>query len=121
MAFYGDPAWSATMAPGPLAWDQTLHENGGRYELEIIPRRGEKTFETINNNGSQRGGRPIVELLRHRIKAASVKIVEGADLQPVITGNFMLVPRRTNAIRNDRIESCLRPIKPSWPNPIRPR
>ena len=120
VAFYGDPAWSATMAPGPLAWDQTLHENGGRYELEIIPRRGEKTFDTINNNGSQRGGRPIVELLRHRIKAASVKIVEGADLQPVITGNFMLVPRRTNAIRNDCIESCLRPIKPSWPNPIRP-
>jgi hypothetical protein len=93
VAFYGDPAWSVTMAPAPLAWVQTLRENHGQYELEIIPKRGEKTFDTINNNGSQRGGRPIVELLPNRIKAASVKITDGADLQPLVTGNFILVPR----------------------------
>jgi zinc protease len=93
VAFYGDPAWSAMMAPGPLAWEQTLHAKNGRYEFEIIPRNGEKTFDTLNNNGSQRGGRPIIELLPHRIKAASVQITEGADLQALVTGNFVLVPR----------------------------
>jgi hypothetical protein len=31
--------------------------------------------------------------LPHRIKADSVNIVEGADLQPIVTGNFVLVPR----------------------------
>jgi zinc protease len=93
VAFYGDPAWSATMAPAPLAWDQALRENHGHYEFEIVPKRGEKTFDTINNNGSQRGGRPIVELLPHRIKATSVKITDGADLQPLVTSNFILVPR----------------------------
>ena len=93
VAFYGDPAWSAKMAPGPLAWDQALNERAGGYEFEIKPLQGEKSFETINKNGSQRGGRPIVQLLPHRIKAASVKITAGADLQPLVTSNFILVPR----------------------------
>jgi hypothetical protein len=93
VAFYGDPAWSAKMAPGPLAWDQVLHEKAGSYQFEIKPLHGEKTFETINKNGSQRGGRPIVQLLSHRIKASSVKITEGADLQPLVTDGFILIPR----------------------------
>jgi hypothetical protein len=93
VAFYGDPAWSATMAHGPLAWEQVLHENKGSYQLEIKALRGDKTFETVNTNGSQRGGRPIMALLPHRINAASVKITEGSDLQPLITKNFILVPR----------------------------
>ncbi len=90
LAFYGDPAWDARMAPGPLAWDQSLTEKDGVFEFEIRPKRGEQTFEPINTNGSQRGGRPIVQLLPHRI--ADVKIIEGADLQPLITDNFLLVP-----------------------------
>lgn len=93
VAFYGDPAWSATMAPGPLAWEQTLSEKNGVYQFDIKPLRGEKTFDTINSNGAQRGGRPIGALLPHRIKAASVKITEGADLQPLITKNIVLLPR----------------------------
>lgn len=93
VALYGDPAWSATMAPGPLAWEQTLSDKAGTYVLEIKPLRGEKTFETINNNGAQRGGRPIVALLPHRIKAATMKITEGADLQPLVKKDMILVPR----------------------------
>ena len=92
LAFYGDPAWQARMAPGPLAWEQTLTVQGDMYRLEIRPLRGERSFAPINTNGSQRGGRPIVQLLPHRIQAKSVTILEGADLEPVVTHGFLLVP-----------------------------
>jgi len=90
LAFYGDPAWSARMAPGTLAWGQSLEEHDGVYTLEIEPSRGQRTFEPINTNGSQRGGRPIVHLLPHRVE--KVHVLEGADLQPLITDDFVLVP-----------------------------
>jgi zinc protease len=90
VAFYGDPAWEARMAKMPTAWDQTLTEKDGVWTLEIKPNRGAKTFEPINTNGSQRGGRPIVQFLPHRIQSAQV--LEGADLNPVITDDFVLVP-----------------------------
>src|SRR5262249_36146722 len=90
VAFYGDPAWEARMAKRATAWDQTLTEKDGVWTLEIKPNRGAKTFEPISNNGSQRGGRPIVQYLPHRIKPAQV--LEGADLNPLITDDFVLVP-----------------------------
>ena len=90
LAFYGDPAWVARMAPGPLAWEQSLQERDGVYTLEIKPNREERTFQPINTNGSQRGGRPIVQLLPHRIKDA--RVTEGEELRPLITDNFILVP-----------------------------
>jgi hypothetical protein len=90
LAFYGDPAWDARMAPGPLAWQQSLSERDGVYQFEIVPQRGQRTFEPINTNGSQRGGRPIIQLLPHHIR--HVEIVEGKDLEPLITDNFLLVP-----------------------------
>ena len=92
LAFYGDPAWTARMAPGPLCWEQTLSEKGGEYRFEVRPLRGERSFETVNANGSQRGGRPILQLLPHHIQARSVQIVEGTDLKPLVTGSFILVP-----------------------------
>jgi len=92
MAFYGDPAWIARMAPGPLSWEQTLTEKDGEYRFEVRPLYGERSFETINANGSQRGGRPIIELLPHRLQPRSVQILEGGDLKPVVTSNFILVP-----------------------------
>ena len=90
VAFYGDPAWQARMAPMPCAWDQTLTETDGTYTLTIEPNRGAKTFEPININGSQRGGRPIIAFLPQRVK--DVKIVTGADLKPVVADDFILVP-----------------------------
>jgi hypothetical protein len=92
LAFYGDPAWEARMAPGPLAWEQNLTVSGGRYEFIIKPLRGEQTFEPINKNGSQRGGRPIVQFLPDRIDPRSIRLEEGGDLKPVIAGRFLLVP-----------------------------
>lgn len=90
VAFYGDPAWEARMADHPKAWDQSLTLSDDLYTFDVVPRRGEATFRPINTNGSQRGGRPIVQLLPHRVK--DVEIVEGADLNPVVTDDFILVP-----------------------------
>lgn len=90
VAFYGDPAWSARMADGPRAWEQTLQVSGDAWVFEIKPKRAENSFAPINTNGSQRGGRPLIQFLPRRIQAATV--LEGADLQPVITDDFILVP-----------------------------
>ncbi len=91
VAFYGDPAWEARMAPGPLWYEQTLTEEGGTYTLSITPKRGAESFDTVNTNGSQRGGRPFVAFLPHRLK--DIKVLNGDELAPLITDDFMLVPR----------------------------
>lgn len=90
VAFYGDPAWSAKMAPGVCAWEQKLEMDGNRYTLTLTPNRGANSFKPVNTNGAQRGGRPVVQLLPQRIGAA--KLIEGADLKPVITDDFILIP-----------------------------
>lgn len=90
VAFYGDPAWEARMAPGPLAYEQKLEEKEGTYTFTIVPKAGEKSFEPVNKNGAQRGWRPIFAFLPARIGEA--EIVSGGDLSPVITDNFILVP-----------------------------
>ena len=90
VAFYGDPAWEAKMAAGKLNWEQTLTEKDGLYTFEIKPNDGPKTFEPVNRNGSQRGGRPIFQWLPSRVK--DIEIVEGKELQPVVTSKFILVP-----------------------------
>jgi zinc protease len=91
VAFYGDPAWEARMEPGPLWYDQTLTEKDGMYTLTISPNRGDESFDTVNANGSQRGGRPFVSYLPQRLK--DVNVVAGEDLAPIIADDFILVPR----------------------------
>lgn len=90
LAFYGDPKWSAKMADRENAWDQTLTEDNGVYTFTITPERGPRTFEPINTNGSQRGWRPIVQFLKSRLE--DIELLEGADLRPVITDDFILIP-----------------------------
>jgi zinc protease len=92
VAFYGDPAWQARMAPAKAAWEQSLAAKGRQYTFVVQPLRGADSFQPINENGSQRGGRPIVQLLPHRIDATSVKLVEGAELKPLVTDTFILLP-----------------------------
>jgi zinc protease len=92
LAFYGDPAWVARMAAGSLAWQQTLEVKDNEYRFEIRPLRADQTFRPINLNGSQRGGRPIFQFLPHRIQPTSVELTEGADIKPLITDNFLLIP-----------------------------
>ncbi len=93
VAFYGDPAWQARMAApkaGTLAYEQTLTEKDGVFTLEIKPNRGADSFKPVNINGAQRGWRPFVACLPRRI--GKVQIIEGADLNPTITDDFVLVP-----------------------------
>ncbi len=72
------------------AYDQQLTIDDDEYTLTITPRRGGDSFKPVNTNGAQRGWRPIVELLDDRI--SNVKIIEGADLNPVVTDDFILIP-----------------------------
>ncbi len=90
VAIYGDPAWTARMADRPKAYDQNLTESNGVYTFTITPNRGENSFKPINTNGSQRGWRPMVQFFDHRL--TDVEIIEGADLNPVIADDFILVP-----------------------------
>jgi zinc protease len=90
LAFYGDPKWEARMAPGPLRWEQSLSVKDGVYRFEVIPKQGERSFQPVSTNGSQRGGRPIFCLLPNRIKNA--EIVEGKELEPLVAADFVLVP-----------------------------
>lgn len=92
VAFYGDPAWEARMAPGKLQWRQTWHQDATGASLEITPLAGAKTFAPVNINGSQRGGRPIIQFFDQAIDPASVVITAGAEFKPVIADDFILIP-----------------------------
>ncbi|HEY5914758.1 MAG TPA: hypothetical protein VJA21_29560 [Verrucomicrobiae bacterium] len=90
LAFYGDPAWEARLAATPSRWDQTLAREGDVWTLELKLNRGARSFQVVDPNGSQRGGRPVIEFLPCRVKAAEV--LAGADLSPLITDDFVLMP-----------------------------
>jgi len=92
VAFYGDPAWEARMAPGKLNWEQKLTEENGTFTLTLTPLAGADTWKPVNKNGSQRGGRPVVQFLPRRIQPEKVRITAGAELKPVIADDFLLVP-----------------------------
>lgn len=102
VAFYGDPAWSARMAPGKLAFEQTLTENNGVYTFTITPNDGPRSFDTVNKNGSQRGGRPFVAFFDHQIEKSEV--VSSGVVDAYITKNFILVPRPKTCDPNQKYE-----------------
>ncbi len=91
VAFYGDPAWEVRMAPADTAWDQTLNEKNEIWTFEIKPNYGVKSFEPINRNGSQRGGRPIFQFFPRRLK--HIRLLDGSELNPVLCEDFILVPK----------------------------
>ena len=90
VAFYGDPAWSAKMADQSKYYDQELDIQDDLYTLTITPKRGEESFRPVNTNGSQRGGRPIIQFLPQRCK--DIHILIGHDLKPVVSDDFILIP-----------------------------
>ena len=79
VVLYGDPAWEAKMPKRPLPWSQELSERDGVYTFTI----------TANERGDW-DNRPVVHLFAGRVR--NVKVIEGAQLKPVITDNFILVP-----------------------------
>lgn len=110
VAFYGDPAWQARLMEQPRAFDQQLTSDHGTFTFLITPQHGSQSFQPINLNGSQRGGRPFVAFLPQRVR--NVKVLEGADLDPVITDDFILVPnpRACDPTRPYRVRFSAEPI-----------
>ncbi len=79
VALYGDPAWSAKLVSGNLSYEQTLTEvASGVFAFEIKPFLGEKSFEPVNRNGSQRGWRPFVHFFPNRLE--DIEIITGKEL-----------------------------------------
>jgi hypothetical protein len=115
LAFYGDPKWEARMAEAPKAYDQQLTVEDQRYTFTITPRRGEESFQPVNTNGSQRGWRPIVHFLPHRV--TEIRIIEGEDLQPLVADDFLLIPnpRRCDPQREYRVVFEARRIAATTP------
>lgn len=90
VAFYGDPLWEARLAALPSGYEQTLTKNSDGYTLTIKPLRGETSFKLLSYNGSQRGNRPIIAWLPKKLTQPVV--VEGKELNPVVTPRFILLP-----------------------------
>tara|TARA_Y100001934_G_scaffold283281_1_gene401799 strand:- start:1005 stop:2429 length:1425 start_codon:yes stop_codon:yes gene_type:complete len=89
VAFYGDPAWQAKMAAGKLNWHQSLTREGDLYRFKITPTNGPKSFDPVNENGTQRGYRPFVAFFDNRLSEPMIQ--SGKELNPLITDNFILV------------------------------
>lgn len=79
VALYGDPAWQARLARAPHAWSQNLSVKGRAHTLTL----------RANRDGKWPGA-PVSAFLPHRVR--NVKVRKGAELKPVITDNFILVP-----------------------------
>ncbi|MBI5831577.1 MAG: hypothetical protein HZB16_04600 [Armatimonadetes bacterium] len=109
LAFYGDPAWVAKMADGPLTYEQALTAFGRDYALTITPKRGAESYATVNKNGSQRGGRPIIAWLPKRV--GNIKVTGGAELGAVVTDTFVLVPRPEQTSQPVRLTFTADPVE----------
>lgn len=92
MAFCCDPAWEARMAPGKLKRVTETSRNQRHLRATLTPLAGATTWQPVNKNGSQRGGRPVIQFLPRRIQPDKAKITAGGKLHPVIVDNFILVP-----------------------------
>lgn len=99
------------MAPGKLNWSQELTvAKDGTHTLTVKPLAGASSWEAVNRNGSQRGGRPIVQYLPRRIQPANVTVIEGKEFEPVIADDFVLVPlpdkRETPLVVQFRVDAA---------------
>ena len=95
VVLYGDPAWNNALAVQDSGWKQTLtcenSENGKKiWTLTLEPMRGEKSFALLDSNGSERGGRPIVQFFRELVK--DPKVLQGEEFNPLVLENFILIP-----------------------------
>jgi len=110
MAFYGDPAWQARMAPGKLVFEQSLSFADGRWTFAVKPKDA-NSFASIDTNGSQRQARPFVAFFDHRLK--DIKVIEGAELKPVIADDFILIalPAEFDPLKTCRVVFTAKPIQ----------
>ena len=93
LAFYGDPAWDARLAPQALAFDQTLTTADGKLVVELQA----KQDVTL-------GRPPLLWWPQRLVKGGEV--VAGEELRPVVTDDFVLLAgtRKLVAGRTYRVE-----------------
>ena len=77
VAFCGDPAWEARLAPQPARFTQKLSVENPRY-----------TF-TLKADADCSPGRPPAMLLPHRVK--DITIIKGQEMKPLVTSKFIMV------------------------------
>ncbi|MBI1336471.1 MAG: hypothetical protein GC164_05865 [Phycisphaera sp.] len=82
VGLYGDPAWRAHMP---------RDENDGPCKLDLEVKGGQYTL-TVSVDETREVG-PVFAFLPERINVGTLKILAGDDLQPVITDNFILLPK----------------------------
>jgi hypothetical protein len=79
MAFYGDPAWQASLPPGAAAWSIGFVETDHAVTCTITPLK----------TGTW-PARPICALLPQRM--SDIHVTAGMAYAPVVTSSFILVP-----------------------------
>ena len=77
VAFYGDPAWDARLAPQDCPWNQSLTEKNGVYTF---------TLTATRDTG---WGRPPIAFLPHRVKNPT--IISGQEFSPTVGGLFVMI------------------------------
>ncbi|MGI6401151.1 MAG: hypothetical protein ACOX0A_03420 [Thermoguttaceae bacterium] len=94
VVLYGDPAWSNALAVQDSGWKQELtsekvDDGSTVWTLTITPLKGDKSYELVDTNGSQRSGRPFFQFFPKDVSDAEV--IEGNEFAPVVTENFILI------------------------------
>lgn len=95
---YGDPAWDARLARRTLPWSQKFTVKDGVYTFTV----------TTNRDGKWCGGRkhPVTALLPERVQ--NIEIIEGAELKPVVTDNFILIPLKGEFKKGQEVKVVFR-------------
>ena len=98
VAFYGDPAWKAELMNAYKGWEQELKTepvegNAERIRLTftVTPNNVTNAKASSGESAPWKSPRPILQWFPNRF--SNVKLIEGAESNPVITDNFLLVPR----------------------------
>lgn len=111
VAFYGDPAWKASLPDGQKAWKQTLviedskGETGKKWITftvtpNDVPDPWKPARKTPASTAEGRFSRPIIEFLPK--KFGDIELIEGKEFEPVITENFILIPKPNNLEENSK-------------------
>jgi len=97
VAFYGDPAWEARLKAQPPEWVQVFNEKKGVFTFEVIARPDAANSKPVAPS------RPVIQLFPFRLK--NIKVLEGAEYQPVIMENFLLLgqPRQLERGKSYRV------------------
>ncbi|MEN6449883.1 MAG: SHD1 domain-containing protein [Thermoguttaceae bacterium] len=103
LAFYGDPAWEARLAPRDLPFSKELVINGNEYTFRITA------------NADCAPGREPGMILPQRIKG--IEVTKGQELSPLVTANFVMLMKPGKFQKGKTYEVVFKaePIDPSAP------